>query len=404
MHETTIEHITTADGATLALKRRPNPGGIPVVLFHGLAVNAEMWDLPPVDTPEYQYRSLASLLDEAGYDVWLVNFRGHGQKHSFSEPPPGAEDWSVDEFILFDVPAVVGHVAQVSQQRPFLIAQSMGSMSVGGYLIGARCEGAAGVVCDPVVAATRQAQLAGVVLVEFPVVLRWPKQLYDENGSLRWETLAEDWWRAESGVNLSFEIASRLRWLELLIVAYGGVPLDKLRPSGWGEAVLERLPSRWAEAWRTLETRAVSTGMLWLGKMTGHPNHRAEVLISGRRYVIDAMKAGVLRQLAECVRLGQFVSWRKAPRSVYSDHYANISLPTLMILGGRDRIANAEIGREFFFERISATDKTIQVYETLAHGEFEAAPIATQQVYPPLLDWLEERQGFAAGDKATQAV
>lgn len=402
--DATVERVPTTDGANLAVKRRPNPGGIPVILFHGLAVNAEMWDLPPVDTPEFQYRSLASVLDEAGYDVWLVNFRGHGSAHGFSEPPKDCDDWTVDDFILGDVPAVVEHVAQASGQRPFLIGQSMGAMSVAAYLTGARPEGENGVVCDPLLADQRQVALAGAVLVEFPARLRWPRQIYDADGQLRWEKLTQDWWRAESGSNLGFEVAARLRWLEMLIVAFGGVPLDKLRPSGWGDALLERLPQPWAEAWRTLETRAVTAGLDVISKMTGHLNHRAEVLIRGRRYVIDAMKAGVLRQLAECVRQGQFVSWRSEPRCVYSDNYQHVHLPTLLILGGRDRIANAEVAREYFFERITAGDKTLQVYETMAHGEFEAAPLATRLVYPPLLMWLDERRDLAARDKATPAV
>lgn len=386
-----VELIRTADGATLAVKRRSNPGGIPVVLFHGLSVNAEMWDLPDVDTKTFRYRSLASMLDEAGYDVWMVNFRGHGRKGCLSEAPEGIDDWSVDDFILFDVPAALEHVAQVSGHKPFAIGQSMGAMSLAGYLIGAETMGQGGVVCNAQIASERQSRLSGAVLVEFPAMLRWPKQLYEPDGQLRWETLTQDWWRADSGANLGFELAARLRWLEPIIAAYGEVPLDRLRPSGWGDAILDRMPTPLSNAWRSLETRSLSAGLEVIGRLTGHLNHRAEVLISGRRYVIDAMKAGVLRQLAQCVREGQFVSWRSEPKCIYSDHYPNVSLPILLLLGGRDRIANAEIGREFFFERISAQDKTIRVYENMAHGEFEAAPIATTEVFPPLIAWLSER-------------
>jgi alpha-beta hydrolase superfamily lysophospholipase len=387
----TIERIPTADGARLAVKRYAAPGATPVVLFHGLAVNADMWDLPEVRTTDFHYRSLTSLLVERGYDVWLVNFRGHGRPRMLSAPPPDATDWCVDDFILRDAPAVLANIAERSDRRPFVIGQSMGAMTLAAYLSGAEQDAGGGIRCAPAAAIARQAAVAGAVLVEFPAALRWPQGLYDAAGKLRWQALFGELSRTENPTNFPFEIAARLPWLEAMIVAVGGVPTDKLRPNGWGEEVLRRLPGPLAERWRSFEKRVVELGLGAFGTFSGQSHHRAEVLIRGRRYVIEEMKAGVLRQMAKCVRQGRFVSLLGEPECVYSDNYPHIALPLLTIVGGRDRIANAEVARTAFFDRVASADKTWRCYDTMGHGEFEAAPIATEQVYPDLLAWLADR-------------
>ena len=128
------------------------------------------------------------------------------------------------------------------------------------------------------------------------------------------------------------------------------------------------------------------------GTFTGATNHRAEVMLRGRRYVLDHMKAGVLKQLSKCVRKRAFVSDLGTPDHVYSDCYGLVEAPTLVVQGGRDRIANADVVRAVFYERISAIDKNFLYYEDIAHGEIEAAPIACEKVYPEIAAWLDERR------------
>jgi alpha-beta hydrolase superfamily lysophospholipase len=69
-----------------------------------------------------------------------------------------------------------------------------------------------------------------------------------------------------------------------------------------------------------------------------------------------------------------------------------IACPTMVVVGGRDRIANPDVTREFFFDRIRSSDRTFKLYDTIAHGEFEYAPVASEQVYPEILDWLAARR------------
>ena len=111
-----FERVQTADGALLTCKRR-RAAGTPVILLHGLAVNADIWDIPDIDEPAAPYRSLSSVLHERGLDVWMMNLRGCGAPHMPSEPPPGQDDWCVDHFILYDLPAVVEHVWRTRGRR-----------------------------------------------------------------------------------------------------------------------------------------------------------------------------------------------------------------------------------------------------------------------------------------------
>jgi pimeloyl-ACP methyl ester carboxylesterase len=388
-----LVRVTTADGARIALKRKPVRDGTPVIFLHGLAVNADLWDLPEIRGAGFHYRSLAAILHEAGYDIWLMNLRGHGGPHMLSEPPPGQDDWCVDHFIVFDLPAVVDHVLAQTGRRPFVIGNSMGAMTLAGYVQGATLAGAGDaqrVAAAPELARQRSARLAGAVFVEFPAALRWPSSLFDEGGQINWTNLLRDWHRTDADTNYPFELLARWGWLQALVEAAGVVPLDWLRADP-SQPWWSRLPEPVAGRVAALERAAVQAMLQLGGTFTGATNHRAEVILQGRRYVMDHMKAGVLKQMAESVRRGAFVSGLGTPPHVYSDHYQNITVPALVVLGERDRIANAEVTRTVFFERIQSADKTCRVYEGIAHGEFEAAPVACERVYPDIKSWLAAR-------------
>ena len=388
-----LERVPTRDGASLAVKRKPVAGGTPVIFLHGLAVNADLWDLPEIRGRDFRYRSLAAILHQAGYDIWLVNWRGHGAPHMHSTPPVGQDDWCLDHFILLDLPAVVEHVIEATGRRPFVIGASMGAMTLAGYAQGARRVGAdeaAPIVADPELARERGELLAGAVFVEFPAALRWPAALFDENGRVNWGALLRDWARTDGDANYVFELAARWGWLHALVETAGVVPLNWLRREP-AEPWWQRLPKPLAERMANVERAAVQGLLQLAGTFTGATNHRAEVVLQGRRYIVDHMKAGVLLQLARCVRRGAFVSLLGAPEHVYSEHYPHVTVPSLVIVGGRDRIANAEVTQAVFFERMASGDKTLRRYEDIAHGEFEAAPVATERVYPVITAWLADR-------------
>lgn len=392
-----LERVATTDGALLTLRRKPSPDGSPVIFLHGLAGNADLWDLPPIDGPGFRFRSLAQLLHEAGHDVWLVNLRGHGAPTMLSTPAPRQTDWCVDHFIALDLPAVCDHVLRVTGRRPFVIGSSMGAMTLAGYVQGALLSGgddAPRVAVDPALARQRQSGLAGAIFAEFPAALRWARSAYDNAGKLRWSALVRDLWRADGDANYPFEILARLRWLEALLAAAGTVSLQWLKPDPLTPPLLDSLPPPLLELYRRIETRVWQSGLDVSGKLTGHSNHRAEVILRGRRLALDDMKAGVLRQMRRSVMARAFVSGLGEPAHAYSDHYHLTTLPTLVLSGGRDRIAGADVTRAAFFDAIAAADKTMLSFPDLGHGEIEAAPWACAHVYPRVLEWLAARRAL----------
>ncbi len=387
-----IHRICTADGARLACRRHEQRGAPPVLLIHGLAVNVDVWDAPPVDATGYSYRSLASLLRDAGYDVWLLNLRGHGAPHLHSEPPVGQRDWCVDHFLLYDVPAAVEYVIHATGRFPVVIGNSMGAMCLAAYLCGAtrsRTDEGEQIIIDPHVASQRQGRAAGAILVEFPAALRWPRSFFDERGALRWGALLNEWGRADRDVNLPFESMSRMPWLEAALTATGEIRLDWLR-SATAEA-----DSRWPTALQQGYKGLREVSLKALGQLAARfrnvRDFHFETFTRCLLPALDHLKAGVLRQLAKSVRAGGFVSALGTPDCIYSEHYSHIALPVLTIVGGRDRIANADVTRAVFYENVSSGDKQLLRFEDMAHGEFEYSPAATQRVYPAIVEWLSAR-------------
>lgn len=390
-----IERVSTADGGSVAIKRRPMPGGVPVLFIHGLAVNADLWDLPDISGPGFRYRSLARCCHDAGFDVWLMNLRGHGKPHMLSEPPPGQTDWCVDHFILQDLPAVLNHIRAATGQPPFVVAASMGSMSLAGYLQGATDAGtptAPRIVANPDLARRRQQGVAGCVFAEFPARLIWPISPFDEDGKLSFATLWEHWRNREGAANFPFELVARSNVIQALIEGLGGIPISLVKGNPHVEPWYRHLPGHLPTAAAAAELYATRIMLAVAATFTGATNHRAEVLLNGRRYVIDDMKAGVLRQMAKSVRQRAFVSYLGQPDHVYSDHYHLIEVPALVVQGGRDRIANHDIARDCFFDVIRSRDKTWLADPEIAHGEIEAAPAACERLYPRIVDWLAARR------------
>jgi len=115
--EPTSVPVDTADGATVQLIHHEGRGA-PVLLIHGLSANHRTWDL--------RDRGLAHTLQDAGYDVWLLDLRGR----LGSAPPQGQRGgWTLDDYGRYDVHAAISHVsAQSGHDRVAVVGHSMGGM------------------------------------------------------------------------------------------------------------------------------------------------------------------------------------------------------------------------------------------------------------------------------------
>jgi pimeloyl-ACP methyl ester carboxylesterase len=116
---------TTGDGWRLALHRfhaRGPKRRHPVVCCHGLGSNAVVFDVA-ADV------SFASYLAGRGYEVFLLELRGHGE----SERPRFG--WSFDDYLLSDVPAAIDRVRALSgANEVHWIGHSMGGLLLYAHL------------------------------------------------------------------------------------------------------------------------------------------------------------------------------------------------------------------------------------------------------------------------------
>lgn len=129
--------VTTEDGYILTLYRIPhgisNPlerGPKPVIfLMHGLFASSTCFLF---NGPK---SSLAFLLAEQGYDVWLVNARGttYSKKHiSFDASDDKGDFWNFSwhEIGVYDVPTSIDYVLDVTKQENLIyIGHSQGTTS-----------------------------------------------------------------------------------------------------------------------------------------------------------------------------------------------------------------------------------------------------------------------------------
>ncbi|XP_057431460.1 triacylglycerol lipase 2-like isoform X1 [Lotus japonicus] len=126
------EHtVTTQDGYILSLQRMPEGRSgkkadkPPVLLQHGVLNDAITWLF---NSPE---ESLAFILADNGFDVWLVNSRGtkYSSKHKTLSPNDKAYwDWSWDELASYDLSASVQYVYNQTGHKLHYAAHSLGTL------------------------------------------------------------------------------------------------------------------------------------------------------------------------------------------------------------------------------------------------------------------------------------
>lgn len=111
--------VRTSDGYLLTMHRIPNPGKPVVYLQHGVLSSSADW---VVLGPQ---KALAFLLYNAGYDVWLGNFRGntYSRAHATLSPKDKAFwDFSWHEMGIHDIPAMIDFILATTGQDSLVYA------------------------------------------------------------------------------------------------------------------------------------------------------------------------------------------------------------------------------------------------------------------------------------------
>lgn len=124
--------VTTQDGYILNMQRIPEGRGggggtkrPPVLIQHGVLVDGMTWLLNPPD------QSLPLILADQGFDVWIANTRGtrFSRKHVILDPSqPEFWNWSWDELVTYDLPAVFDCVYTHTGQRIHYVGHSLGTL------------------------------------------------------------------------------------------------------------------------------------------------------------------------------------------------------------------------------------------------------------------------------------
>ncbi|GAB6018521.1 hypothetical protein CHUAL_000218 [Chamberlinius hualienensis] len=122
--------VPTEDGYLLELHRIPaiyrNSSAHPVLVQHGFMGSSVHFVI------NGKTDSLAFALSDAGYDVWLGNFRGniYSRRHLVLSPDSNSSFWnySLDELSQYDLPSMIDYIRQTTNQPTLsFVGHSMGS-------------------------------------------------------------------------------------------------------------------------------------------------------------------------------------------------------------------------------------------------------------------------------------
>lgn len=121
----------TGDGFLLGIQRMsslayPGDKGDPVLLLHGILTGGDVYVINPPG------EGFGFILADAGYDVWILNFRSTDFSYghiSFKKADEGFWDWSVDELASEDVITSLELIQSITMRKTLLVGFSQGSQA-----------------------------------------------------------------------------------------------------------------------------------------------------------------------------------------------------------------------------------------------------------------------------------
>jgi lysosomal acid lipase/cholesteryl ester hydrolase len=330
----------TADGWRLGIRHyrptQPDPDKLPVILCHGLGLNATFWTITDEHLPEQ--------LNARGYDVYVFDIRGSGENGKLGrldrinrrlrQTPfreRGERSWNVDEVWRYDVPAILDYVQrETGRDRVNWVGHSMGGMIMFPYL-----------ELDP-----RPERIANLVAMGSTIILAEVPQedMLQANRALRALSLFASPGRL--GRPLTY---FRLPWMD---------QIDKFYFSD--DNVDERTVARFYG------------------------------------YTLEDPGAGAFLQLDPYLQFGHMIS--ADGRVDYAALLGKVKTPTLMVAGEADIISNIP-STELNYRAISSPDKTLMSFgrshgqvADYGHCDLVWSRHAPREVFPPVIDWLDRHQ------------
>ena len=330
----------TEDGWRLGVRHyrssNPDPGKLPVILCHGLGLNATFWTITD--------NHLASQMALRGYDVFVFDIRGSGEnaevgrhdhinnimRHTFLREC-GERDWTVDDLVHYDVPAILDFVQRATgRDRVNWIGHSLGGMLVFPYLE---------LAPHPERIANFVGMGSTIIQAEIP-----QRDMLAANRGLRVLSL--------------FASPGRL-----------GRPLAFFRVPGM------ELIDRFYYSNENVDRTTIS-------RFYG--------------YTLEDTGPGALRQLAPYLEYGHMLS---ADRTIdYSARMGEITTPTLLVAGDGDIMSDVP-STELTLAALGSPDKAMMRFgksqghiADYGHCDLVWSRHAPAEIFPPIIDWLDQRQ------------
>jgi pimeloyl-ACP methyl ester carboxylesterase len=330
--------------------------------------------------------------------VWVGNLRNAGTPGFESETPPGPHQWTVDDYAIDDLPALIDRVSDITRKRPFVLGHSLGAWVLDGWLAGLEFDPHGGVVPNPIKAATRHLRVRGLITVAGLYGLHWEHMLQDwKNSPIRNEA---DYYHS----NYELETLARAEPLYWFIPRLPTLPLGWLRE--FVNLPLADIPfigGRLDRAYKQLTDDLIQSPIF--NMFFYAPNTDAEMVRTHLDDGMEAISPKLLEQLANTYACGRRSAFRphKLGCSTPGYDYADIrrnpavmrSLPQLLIAGNRDRLASAlqirEDGFEFGREQGRALDITFRLMEGAGHLDILGGKGTEAEVFKPVADWMLAR-------------
>jgi pimeloyl-ACP methyl ester carboxylesterase len=330
----------TKDGWRLGVRHyqpaHTDPGKLPVILCHGLGLNATFWTITDDHLP-WQ-------LTARGYEVFVFDIRGSGENAHLGRNDRlnmhlrqtflrevGERHWTVDDLVRYDVPAILDYVkCTTGHDRVNWIGHSLGGMLIFPYLE---------LASDPERIATFVGMGSTIIQAEAP-----------QKGMLR----------ANRGLRILSLFASPGRL---------GRPLTFARLPG-----MDRI-DRFYYSNENVDRRTIS-------RFYG--------------YTLEDTGPGALRQLDPYLQYGHMLS---ADRRIdYADRLSEVTVPTLLVAGSSDILSDLP-STELTFAALGSTDKTLAVFgrengnvADYGHCDLVWSRHAPREVFPRVIDWLDAHQ------------
>lgn len=339
---------TTVDGWKLSLNRYPSffrktdniqafnntnsddTRKRPVILCHGLSTNRYSFDLTEVT-------SLAKYLADLGFDIWLLELRGHGN----SVRVPKSEEknykieknydgWSFDDYVQKDLPAAISYVKErTNSDGVYWIGHSMGTMVMYAYQ---------SINKDP--------SVEGVVAIASP-------------GSLEF---------ANDMVRLSLKATKYISILPRL----NGRLYSRL----WSR-VSGHIPFGFSEA-------------VWQEDNMSKEHSRLTFYLA-----VDTIERGEQQSFVKIMKEGKLIS--RDSKFDYMSNMHNFASPILEIAGNLDALA-PPFSIQRLFDKIKSTDKTLEILsrsngykDDYGHVDLLLGNNSKEDLYPLVYKWLNVR-------------